>query len=60
MTWPMPGLRVSTSGAAASTDTVSLKSPSGSVTLITGFALTCSTIPVREKARKPGRDTSSR
>ena len=54
MTPPMRGLRVSTSGADASTDTVSASSPSCSVTGITGLLLTCSTMPVWTYVRKPG------
>ncbi len=46
ITWPIPGLRVSTSGVAACTATVSVTSPSESVMLISGLALTCSTMPV--------------
>ena len=46
MTPPIAGLRVSTSGAEASTDTVSSRLPSCIVTGMTGLALTCRTMPV--------------
>ena len=41
-----PALRTSTSGAAASTVTVSSRQPIASATLIVGVAATCSTMPV--------------
>ena len=50
---PTDGLRVSTSGADASTDTVSSRLPSCSVTGITGLLLTCSTMPVCANVRNP-------
>ncbi|MND00400.1 hypothetical protein D3C83_190030 [compost metagenome] len=53
ITVPMEDVRVSTSGAAASTDTVSARLPSPKATSITGFELTCSTMPVREYVRNP-------
>ena len=45
MTWPTAGLRVSTSGADASTETVSSRLPSSNFTGTTGLLLTCSTTP---------------
>src|SRR5439155_17471546 len=60
MTCPRPVLRVSTSGDAACTCTVSSTAPSDNSTLITGASLTCSTRPVRTYDLKPGRFTSSR
>src|SRR6266487_825945 len=60
MTCPRPVLRVSTSGDAACTCTVSSTAPSDNSTLITGASLTCSTRPVRTCDLKPGRFTSSR
>ena len=41
----MPALRTSTSGAAASTVTVSSSEPSSRAALIVGVAPTCSTMP---------------
>ncbi len=55
----MPALRTSTSGAAASTDTVSSRLPTPSTALIVGVAPTCSTMPVWTYVRKPWSDTSS-
>jgi hypothetical protein len=43
---PIAGLRVSTSGADASTETVSATAPSGSVTAIVGLLLISRTMPV--------------
>jgi hypothetical protein len=60
ITEPMPGLRVSTSGAAAWTATVSEIWPSESVTLISGLALTVRTMPVCWNDRKPESMASSR
>ena len=55
MTWPTAGLRVSTSGVAASTETVSASSPMAISITISGLALTCRTIPVRWNVRNPER-----
>ena len=46
ITVPTPELRVSTCAAFASTSTCSLTCPTSRTGLITGLALTCSTIPV--------------
>ena len=53
MTWLTLGLRVSTIAVFASTDTVSYSCPTCSTTSTTGLALTCSTMPVCTKVRKP-------
>ena len=53
MTCPRLGLRVSTRGVAASTDTVSVSSPSPISMAISGFALTVSTMPVCWKVLNP-------